>query len=415
MGVRRYLAVIVILFASGLALAQPKLFTRGTLQQALDWSRSDPDGLLVVDFKAEWCHWCVRMEQAAWVDPRVVTAVEDSGYAIQIDSEERSVIRQYGVVSYPTVVAFMGGKEVARQRGYMTAEALVAWLDRVKRTSGAVRSAGDVERAVTELAERWLELRAEEDRAKVAEDAVELWLDVGSELGAHAKAASLRRALVPVLADAYRSADKETVRRIDTLRDGTRGRGEVLDPGAERDRAYESWVLLSEATGAESEVLSWVDEAYRSPRRLKMDAGLRSELVNTLTKQRRWVEAGRFVGKPAEFAMREVGIAELATRGTREGEVEYETLRREAHASQAERLGRAHASLLAARQLRPAWTLYETVKKSGLKGEERDAVLGSLVSYAIDVGVAQPRHRSVLGACGTPDPTLERALADALR
>jgi tetratricopeptide (TPR) repeat protein len=77
---------------------------------------------LLVDFWAEWCGWCHRLDQTTYVDPVVVKMSEDF-VPVKVNTEgtprEVAVARRYDVSSLPTI-AFLSpqGRLILRLSGF---------------------------------------------------------------------------------------------------------------------------------------------------------------------------------------------------------------------------------------------------------------------------------------------------------
>ena len=114
---------------------------RGKLSWESSWdsafrrARSE-NRVVMVEFYADWCVWCKRMESSTFVHPEVVALLAQGAVPLRIDGERegRVLAGRYRVDGYPTIVFLSPDeREVGRIPGYLDA------TEFVKTASGWVR------------------------------------------------------------------------------------------------------------------------------------------------------------------------------------------------------------------------------------------------------------------------------------
>jgi len=81
---------------------------------------------LVVDFWAAWCAPC-RMMAPAFA--QAAAQLKLKARLAKLDTEaEQAIAARYNIRSIPTLIAFEGGREVARQSGALDLQSLLAWI-----------------------------------------------------------------------------------------------------------------------------------------------------------------------------------------------------------------------------------------------------------------------------------------------
>ena len=97
--------------------------TQNFMKDVIEPSRTTP---VIVDFWAPWCGPCKVMAPHF---ERAARELEPGVRLAKVNTEdEQAVAAKYDIRSIPTLIAFRGGREVARQSGAMDASALARWV-----------------------------------------------------------------------------------------------------------------------------------------------------------------------------------------------------------------------------------------------------------------------------------------------
>lgn len=99
----------------------------GSLQKAAAAGRP-----VLMEFTADWCMYCKRMEKTTFVDPRVVKFVNQHYVAVRIDADEhKQLITDLDIKGLPAILVVSPTLQIIeRIPGFQTPEALLAKLNR---------------------------------------------------------------------------------------------------------------------------------------------------------------------------------------------------------------------------------------------------------------------------------------------
>jgi thiol:disulfide interchange protein len=99
-------------------------------EEALKRARSEKK-LMMVDFTAEWCSWCKKLEKDVYTKPDVRAKI-DQFIPVLVDvDKQQDLAKQYGVEGMPYIaVVDADGNVLADQKGYCEAPAFAAFLDK---------------------------------------------------------------------------------------------------------------------------------------------------------------------------------------------------------------------------------------------------------------------------------------------
>jgi len=109
-------------------------------EKALDRAKKEKK-VVLVDFYADWCVWCRRLDATTYKDPDVVRFIGTNLIPVKLDVEAREgrrLAERYGVDGLPTIlIVGANGSELGRIPGYMPAS---RFLETVQRYVGPGRS-----------------------------------------------------------------------------------------------------------------------------------------------------------------------------------------------------------------------------------------------------------------------------------
>lgn len=84
------------------------------------------DGLVLVDFFAEWCGPCRML--APILEDFASEESEIEVYKVNVD-DEPDLAREFQVSSIPTMILFKDGKQIDKKIGFAPKDALKAWIN----------------------------------------------------------------------------------------------------------------------------------------------------------------------------------------------------------------------------------------------------------------------------------------------
>ena len=95
------------------------------------------DKPVLVDFWAEWCSWCVKMDREVMSDTEVAQYISRNFVPVKINSdlpENRNLLLMYQITGHPSfVILDSNGSFLGKTIGYMPKEVFLQYLDKYVR------------------------------------------------------------------------------------------------------------------------------------------------------------------------------------------------------------------------------------------------------------------------------------------
>lgn len=178
---KRYLIFLILGFMAVAAIAGAEgIKWIYSYDQALSLARTQNKPIMV-DFYAEWCGWCKRLDQETYQDQRV-NIISMSFICLKLDGDKNSALTQkYNVSGYPTVLFLdPSGKKIGGGPGYRDGDTMLNEMkDAIQKTGGTQTAAKAIKSSVSSIgafAKNWPWSKERSQDGEYAETKVEIKL-----------------------------------------------------------------------------------------------------------------------------------------------------------------------------------------------------------------------------------------------
>ena len=119
-----------------------------SFETALERAKKN-DRPVLVDFEADWCGWCKKLDRETYGNDKVIRLVNEFFVAVKVDTDEHPAISErYKVSGLPTILVLSpDGAELERLTGFRPPQKL---LGELKKSTDAVSSLKDLRSAAEE-------------------------------------------------------------------------------------------------------------------------------------------------------------------------------------------------------------------------------------------------------------------------
>lgn len=124
------IAAALLVFSGAVGARQPDIPWSTDIEASLH--RASAEGRpVLMEFTADWCTHCQRMEKNTFTDPQVAARINRNFVAIRIDADaHKPIVRELGIKGLPAMLVVAPDMEILeRITGYQTPESLLTRLD----------------------------------------------------------------------------------------------------------------------------------------------------------------------------------------------------------------------------------------------------------------------------------------------